>query len=270
MRSLTRSPHARRVAWLVCCSFWIACGEVAEDPILRLSSEEAFAKGKELMAVEKYALAREHFAHAFQTAPNSEVGRDSLLLQADAYYLNGGETNLIRAESKYRDFRNRYPTSEKGAYVQFQIAGSLEQRRRKPDRDQSETIKAIAAYEELLTLYPTSEFSSEAESGIARLRVTLAEHVYLVARYQFRRGLVPASVNRLESLVDEYPDYPELDKVLCMLGRGWQRLEQTEKAAATFARLRSEYPGSEPCRGVKELTVEEAPVEEKPAEEETA
>jgi len=238
----------------VCCSFLVACGGVAEDPILRLSSEEAFAKGEELMADEKYALAREHFAHAFQTAPNSEVGRDALLLQADAYYLAGGETNFVRAEGKYRDFNNRYPTSGKGAYVQLQIAASLEHRRRKPDRDQSETAKAIAAYEELLTLYPTSEFASEAQSGIARLRVSLAEHEYLVARYQFRRGLVPASVNRLESLMEVYPDYPELDKVLCMLGRAWKRLEKAEKATATFARLSSEFPGSEYCQGVKEAT----------------
>ena len=252
MRIPTRSPNAGHVAWLVCCSLWIACGGVAEDPILRLSSAEAFAKGQELMAEEKYALAREYFAHAFQTAPNSEVGRDSLLLQADAYYLAGGETNFIRAEGKYRDFNNRYPTSDKGAYVQFRIAGSLEQRQRKPDRDQSETVKAIAAYEELRTLYPTSEFASGAEGGIARLRVSLAEHEYLVAKYQFRRGLVPASLNRLESLIESYPDYPELDKVLCMLGRAWQRLDKDEQATAAFARLRSEYPSSEQCHGVRE------------------
>jgi outer membrane protein assembly factor BamD len=237
----------------VCCSFWIACGGgVADDPILRLSSEEAFVQGQELMANEKYALAREYFAHAFQTAPNSEIGRDALLLQADAYYLAGGETNYIRAEGKYRDFNNRYPTSDKGAYVQHQIAGTLERRQRKPDRDQSETAKAIAAYEELRTLYPTSEFAAEAESGIARLRVSLAEHEYLVAKYQFRRGLVPASVNRLESLLEDYPDYPEIDKVLCMLGRAWQRLDKAEKATEALARLRSEYPTSEQCHGVHE------------------
>ena len=146
-------------AVLVCSVLIIGCGgSIAEDPILRLSSEEAFTKGKELMAAEKYDQAREHFAHAFQTAPNSEIGRDALLLQADAYFLGGTESDLVRAESKYRDFNNRYPTSDRAAYVQYQVALTL-----RTAHEASRTVisprpdKAIAAYEELLTLYPTSE-----------------------------------------------------------------------------------------------------------------
>ena len=239
-------------ATLVCSFLIIGCGgSVAEDPILRLSSEEAFLKGKELMAEEKYDQAREHFAHAFQTAPNSEIGRDALLLQADAYFLGGTEADLIRAESKYRDFNNRYPTSDQAAYVQYQVALTLEQRMRKPDRDQTETDKAIAAYEELLTLYPTSEQAALADEGIERLRINLAEHEYLVARYQSRRGLHQAAVNRLEYLRQEFPEYPALDSVLCELARSNSKLKKPQEAAAALAQLRSEYSGSEQCRDFK-------------------
>ena len=251
-----RSRNTRVVgvlsATLLCSFLVLGCGgSVAEDPILRLSSEESFAEGKELMAAEKYELAREHFAHSFQTAPNSEIGRDALLLQADAYFLAAGETNLIRAESKYRDFNNRYPTSNRAAYVQYQIALTLEQRMRKADRDQSETGKAITAYEELMTLYPTSEQAALAQEGIDRLRVNLAEHEYLVARYQSRRGLHGAAVNRLESLSEEFPNYPALDTALCLLARSYQKLEKPEEAAAVIARLREEFGASQACKGYK-------------------
>jgi len=229
----------------------LACGGgVNDDPILRLSAEEAFAMGKKLMTDEKYDQAREHFAHAFQTAPNSEFGRDALLLQSDCYFEAGGEFNLIRAEAKYRDFNNRYPTSDRGDYVQSQIARSLEGRKRKPNRDQTETKKAIAAFEELLALYPTSEYAEEAEAGIARLRVSLAEHEFGVARYQFRRGLLGASVNRLKYLVDNYPEYPETDKALCMMGQAMRRLKQTDEAQKIFEQLRTEYPQSTLCKSI--------------------
>jgi outer membrane protein assembly factor BamD len=251
----------RRIFWdgrvlamslLLCAGLMVGCGgSVAEDPILRLSSEEAFAKGKELMAAEKYELARDHFAHAFQTAPNSEIGRDALLLQADAYFLSGGESNLVRAEAKYRDFNNRYPTSDQGSYVQYQIAHSLELRMRKPDRDQAETQKAISAFEELLTLYPTSEHAAEAEAGIERLKVNLANHEFLVARYQFRRGLHQAAIARLEYLASEFPEYPELDEAICLLGRSHKKLGEAEEAAAAFTRLRVEFPKTEACRDQK-------------------
>ena len=237
---------------LLAAGLMIGCGgSVAEDPILRLSSEEAFAKGKELMAAEKYELAREHFAHAFQTAPNSEIGREALLLQADAFFLAGGESNLVRAEAKYRDFNNRYPTSDRGAYVQYQIAHSLELRMRKPDRDQAETQKAISAFEELLTLYPTSEYAAEAEAGIERLKVNLADHEYLVARYQFRRGLHKAAIARIDYLASQFPEYPQLDAAICLLARSHKKLGEQEEAAAAFARLRTEFPGTEACRDQK-------------------
>jgi outer membrane protein assembly factor BamD len=233
------------------CLAWMGCGGgVADDPILRLSSEEAFNIGKQLMEQEKYDQAREHFAHAFQTAPNSEFGRDALLLQADAYFLWGGETNLIRAENKYRDFNNRYPTSDRASYVQYQIAKSLANRRRKPDRDQTETAKAIQAFEELLALYPTSEHAPEAEAEIEDLRISLAEHEYLVARYQFRRGLLGAAVNRFTGLLEEYPGYPERDKVVCYLGLAYNGLRQNEKATETFAQLRAEHPDSKYCKKI--------------------
>jgi outer membrane protein assembly factor BamD len=228
-----------------------------EDPILRLSSAEAFTKGQELMADEKYELAREHFAHAFQTAPNSEIGRDALLLQADAYYLAGGEQNLIRAEAKYRDFNNRYPTSDRGAYVQYQIARCLDGRKRKPDRDQTETRKGIEAYQELLALYPTSEYAAEAEAGIAELRLSLAAHDFLVARYQFRRGLHGAAVNRLEGLLEEYPDYPDLDRALCMLARSYRQLELPGKSGDAVARLREDFPQSDECAKLRPMVATE-------------
>ena len=95
--------------------------------------------------------------------PNSAVGRESLLLAADTYYLQGGTTNYVQAEAKYRDFLNRFPTSDQAAYVQFQIANSLAKRMEKPDRDQNVTRKSMEAYQELIRLYPTSEYAAQAQ-----------------------------------------------------------------------------------------------------------
>ncbi len=246
MRESIRFGIGRLLMLATCLSLAVACGGGGrEDPILRLSSEEAFTEGQRLMADEKYLQAREHFAHAFQTAPNSEVGRDALLLQADAFFLEGGEVNLVRAEAKYRDFNNRYPISDKAAYVQHQVAKSLALRMRKADRDQSETRDAIAAFEELISLYPTSEHVAGAEEEIARLRSNLARHEYLVARYQLRRGLAGAAKARLTGLLEEYPDYEDLDLALWSLGLAHHKLDEADEAATVFARLRAEHPESE-------------------------
>jgi outer membrane protein assembly factor BamD len=217
---------------------------IDDDPILKLSAAESLAEGKRLIAAEKYSRARPYLTHAFEIEPNSPAGREALLLVADALFLEGGETNWIQAEAKYRDFQNRFPTSDRAAYVQFQIASALAKRVERPDRDQTATLKAVTAYEDLLRLYPTSEFVDQARSGLEVVRLQLAEHEFVVGRFYLRFGLPAASAKRLEGLLDRFPSYAERDKALFHLALAYGELERADDEQATFARLREEFPGS--------------------------
>jgi len=237
--------RAAGLALVLALASGLACGSSIEnDPILRLSAEESLAEGKRLLAAEKYARARPYLTHAFEVEPNSAAGRESLLLVADTLYLERGETNLIQAEAKYRDFQNRFPTSDRAAYVQFQIANSLAQRVERPDRDQSATLKAVTAYEDLLRLYPTSDYVDEARAGLETVRNHLAEHEFVVGRFYLRFGLPSASAKRLEGLLDRFPAYSERDKALYHLALAYRELDRDDDAQATFGRLSTEYPGS--------------------------
>jgi outer membrane protein assembly factor BamD len=220
---------------------------IHEDPILRLSATEALTQGKDLMAKKKYAKARRFLSHSFEVEPNSLSGREALLLLADSYYLDGGSANDIQAEAKYRDFLNRFPTSPQAGYAQFQIANSLAERMEKPDRDQSATDKALEAYQELIRLYPTSEYVAEAKTRMIKVRDNLAEHEFVVGHFYLAMRAPASAVTRLQRLVDEYPDYSQLDKALYYLGVAYSRSRRPEdagKAAEVFARLRKEYPQS--------------------------
>lgn len=216
----------------------------AEDPLLKLSAEESLAQGKALLANQKYARARPYFTHAFEVEPNSPIGREGLLLAADTYYQEGGTTNYVQAEAKYRDFLNRFPTSEQAAYVQFQIANSLAKRMEKPDRDQTVTRKALQAYQELARLYPTSEYAAQAQEQINLVRNNLAEHEFQVGRFYLRYGLPIAAAQRFEILLRDYPQYPERDKAMYHLGLAYDKSDKPEEAKKTFDQLRSEFPQS--------------------------
>jgi outer membrane protein assembly factor BamD len=215
-----------------------------DDPILRLAAEESLAQGKELLAREKYERARPYFTHAFEVEPNSAIGREALLLAADTYYLQGGSTNYVQAEAKYRDFLNRFPTSQQSAYVQFQIANSLAKRMEKPDRDQNVTRKALEAYQELIRLYPTSEYAAQAQEQMNAVLTNLAEHEFLIGRFYLRYGAPLAAVERFEYLLSTYPQYPEKDKVIYHLGVSYEQSNKPEEARKAFERLRAEYPQS--------------------------
>jgi outer membrane protein assembly factor BamD len=215
-----------------------------EDPILQLSAEESLVQGKELLAREKYERARPYFTHAFEVEPNSAIGREALLLAADTYFLQGGSGNFVQAEAKYRDYLNRFPTSQQSAYVQFQIANSLAKRMERPDRDQNVTRKALEAYQELIRLFPTSEYAAQAQEQIKAVLANLAEHEFLIGRFYLRYGAPVAAAERFEFLLATYPHYQERDKVLYHLGIAYDNSNKPEEARKAFERLRGEYPQS--------------------------
>jgi outer membrane protein assembly factor BamD len=219
-------------------------GAPKQDPILQLSAEEAMVQGKALLAKEKYAKARPFFTHAYEVEPNSANGREALLLAADTFYLEGGSTNFIMAEAKYRDYLNRFPTSDQAPYVQFQIANSLAKRMERPDRDQAVTRKAYEAYQDLIRLYPTSEYAAQAQEQVEVVRANLAEHEYIVGQFYMRYGSPRAAAERFEYLLTTYPRYAARDKVMYNLGLAYALSNDPEQSKKTFERLKKEFPQS--------------------------
>jgi outer membrane protein assembly factor BamD len=233
------------------------------DPILHLSAEESLKAGKEMLAKNKYDKARPFFTHAFEVEPNSTIGREALLLAADTYYLQGSNANYIQAEAKYRDFLNRFPTSEQSAYVQFQIANSLAKRMEKPDRDQNVTRKALDAYQDLIRLYPTSEYAPQAQSQMEVVLSNLAEHEFTIGYFYSRFGVPLAAVERYAYLLTTYPKYKERDKVLFHLALAYDSAHDREDALNTFKLLREQFPQSPFVAQIPELKAD--PLAAKPA-----
>jgi outer membrane protein assembly factor BamD len=244
---MTRSLRtAAALPVLVVTLLAAGCGSAKkDDPILRLSAAESLVEGKRLFERERFAAARPYFAHAFEVEPNSAAGREALLLVADTLFLEGGSTNLIQAEAKYRDFMNRFPTSDKGPYVQSQIAAALGRRIERPDRDQAATVKALEAYRDLIRLYPTSPFADAARGEIAKVEDRLAEHEYMVGRFYLRYRLPPAAIGRFEKLLEDYPGYSGRDRTLYHLGVAYRAARRADDAQATFSKLREQFPDSE-------------------------
>lgn len=215
-----------------------------KDPLLDLAAGESLIQGKTLLEKQKYPQARKYFQHAFEAEPNSAAGREGLLLAADTLYLQGGNTNLIQAEAKYRDFQNRFPTSDRAPYVQYQVGRSLVGRMERPDRDQSVAQKALESLRDLTRLYPTSEYAAQAQEEVKKVRRNLAEHEFMVGRFYLRYGLPAAAAKRLEYLLASYPDYDQQDKILYHLGRAYGDQGEKEKAKVQFDKLRADFPQS--------------------------
>ncbi|MEM1181300.1 MAG: outer membrane protein assembly factor BamD [Acidobacteriota bacterium] len=276
-----RTPRLKRLALLPLALLLVTVGCRAnkQDPILRLSAQEALEIGKSYLDQEKYERARRHLVHAFEVEPNSRVGREALLLAADALYLRGGSESYITCEAKYRDFLNRFPTSDRADYAQFKVGACLAARAEKPDRDQRTTRLGIEAYAELLRLYPTSTYVPEAKQRIRELTDQLAAHELVVAVFYNRyggRGICDAAIARLEGLQAEFPQFNRMDEALHQMVIAYGKCGKLEEATTALADLKRRFPDSEMIsdaegaweEAAKEITERQTEAEQQAAGEE--
>ena len=96
--------------------------------------------------------------------------------------------NLVEAQYKYRDFINRYPTSDQADYAMLRIAMCSFKQMEKPDRDQQKTREALEKFNDMLRAYPNSPLKAEAEARRQEALDRLARHEHIVARFYMKRG----------------------------------------------------------------------------------
>ena len=216
------------------------------DPeLLKLSKEQLFERAEASYAKERWQRARTYYSHIYETYPNDPLGRRSLLRIADTYYQQGDPVNLVEAQYKYRDFINRYPTSEQADYAMLRIAMTAYKQMERPDRDQQKTREALEKFNDMLRTHPNSPLKAEAEQKKQDVLDRLAKHEHMVARFYINRGSYTAAVQRLNFLVDTYPNYNERDAAFYDLGSALSRLGRAGEARLYFERVVTEFPESE-------------------------
>ncbi|MFP5247738.1 MAG: outer membrane protein assembly factor BamD [Thermoanaerobaculia bacterium] len=218
---------------------------VVDPEMLKLTKEQVFQRGEDYFARHKWQRARTYYSHLYETYPNDPLGRRSLLRIADTYYEQGDPVNLVEAQYKYRDFINRYPTSEQADYAMLRIAMCSFKQMEKPDRDQAKTKEAVEKFNDMLRAHPKSALKGEAEARRQDALDRLAKHEHLVARFYMKRGSWNAAVQRLNYLIDTYTAYNDRAGAFFDLGTALSRLGRAGEAKLYFERVVSEFPQSE-------------------------
>jgi outer membrane protein assembly factor BamD len=209
------------------------------------TKEQIFASAEDLYNRHKWTRARSYYSHVYENYPNDPLGRRSLLRIADTYFNQGDAVNLVEAQYKYRDFINRYPGSDRADYAMLQIANVAFKQLEKPDRDQQKTREAIDKFNEMIRTFPRSPLRPEAEKYLGEALDRLARHEHLVARFYIKRKSWAAAVQRLNFLVEQYPNYHDRDAVFYDLATALDRLGRTGEARLYYERVVSEFPKSD-------------------------
>ena len=212
--------------------------------LLSMPKEEAYAKGDALLAKKKWDQGRSYLRFVAENYANDPIGKQAALRLADSYFDERTPLGYLEAQSRYRDFRNRYPSHPKADYALYRLALCSDKQAEKPDLEQPNTRLAATSYRELLQAYPGSPYAAEARARLRAMRNLLARHEYHVGHFYFRRGAWLAARGRFDGILAAYPDFDGTDSVLYEGGVAERKLGRAEDAEALWTRLKKDYPRS--------------------------
>jgi len=205
-----------------------------EDEILtELANQEKetiFERAEGLYSEKEYQKARELYAFVYDSFPNDPLGHKAALRVADTFSVKNDVTSLTEARLRYRDFANRYPNDPDRDYALLMVGHTYSARKLRPDRDLSDIQEALAAYQQLINLYPNSSYMPEAQGRMQDLLELLAQHEWLVATFYIRNKRYQGALWRLEYIQENYENYSQIALVNEKISEMESLLEAREAA----------------------------------------
>jgi outer membrane protein assembly factor BamD len=186
-------------------------------------------------------LASKKFEEVDREHPYSDWARKSLLMSAYAYYDAGDYDGCIGAATRYVTL---HPGSADAAYAQYLIAASQFDQIPDVTRDQGRTEKAIAALQEVIRKYPTSEYSVSAKAKLEGARDQLAGHEMTIGRYYMERHDYTAAINRFKTVVTRYQTTRHVEEALARLTEAYMAIGIVGEAQTAAAVLGHNFPDS--------------------------
>lgn len=234
-------------SWLfILLCFLAACSgkHMTMDPT-KQSDKELYEIGAKALENKDYTKAREAFKLVFDSFPKSEYRILGKLGYADSYYKEGGDANWLLAIQEYQDFISLFPFSPKAEYAQAQIGMSYFQMHEKPDRDQTNTKKALEEFHKVIDNYPNGQYYKSSYAKLIETYGLLAHHEYMIARYYERSGKKGAAVDRIRGLLKSYPESTYRPEFFFVLAQCLEDLGQNAEACTYYTMLVERWPDSE-------------------------
>jgi outer membrane protein assembly factor BamD len=222
----------RRIPLMVVLAALLALGTACTNkksvnPLAGVGSKQPdkvlFDKAMDAMRHNRFDVARLTLQTLINTYPDSEFIARAKLAVGDSWYAEGGTAALAQAEQEYSDFQIFFPNMPEAAEAQLKIANIHYQQMEKADRDYTHAKRAEDEYRKVILQYPdNTKVVTEAKRRLLEVQEVLADREFGIGRFYYLRESYPASIARLQSLVEKYPLYSRADEALYMLGENYE------------------------------------------------
>lgn len=202
---------------------------------------------------------RHHWDNAvtgFEKLTTDLPARDSLLPRS-YWYLASAHQHLneyLLAAQSYSRLLESFPEDSLADDAGLEAARSYKKLWRKPALDPTYGETALASYQTLIGLYPTSPLVPVAQKEIGDLENMFAEKDYIAGMYYFRRHCYDCANIYFQDVLAKYASSPTAKQAGVKLVESFKKINYKADAQDMCAQLRQKYPGDrdveEVCRDV--------------------
>ena len=210
--------------------------QIPDDP-----ADKLYNQGLYLLNKKDYKAAAKRFEEVDRQHPYSEWARKALLMSAFAYYEAHEYEDAISSAKRYVTM---HPASADAAYAQFILGSAYYDQIPDVSRDQARTERAVAALEEVIRKYPSTEYAVSAKRKLDIGRDTIAGKEMSVGRYYLDRKDYTGAINRFKIVVTQYQTTRHVEEALLRLAECYMAMGIVEEAQTAAAVLGHNFPDS--------------------------
>jgi outer membrane protein assembly factor BamD len=238
---------------LVCTLLLLAAGCHPEFQLTKFPTNEALYRA----AMAEYSHGRwENAIAAFEKLTTDLPARDTLLPRSHWYLARSHQeqSEWVLAATSFSRLVESFPDDTLADDAALEAARSYGKLWRKPALDPTYGYSAMASYNTLLSLYPTSPLVPAGQKELANLMEMFAEKDYLSGVYYLRRGAYDSGIIYFKDVIAKYPTTPSARQAQLRLVDAYRAIKYREDAADACSALRKTYPGdhevAETCEGI--------------------
>lgn len=215
------------------------------------SAQKLYGEAKDAMATKTWDKAIKYLEKLEARYPYGRYAQQAQLDVAYAYWKQGERASAIAAADRFIKLYPNHANVDYAYYlrglVNFNENSGIFSFLDSPDlseRDSKGTRESFEAFKELVTRFPDSKYTEDAQARMRYLVNSLAQYEVHVARYYMKRGAFVAAANRAQFAVRSYPQAPALEEAVFIMVKAYDALGMADLRDAADRVMRKNFPES--------------------------
>jgi len=244
-RSANKSGHRRwplAGIYVALALLLSACAATDDDPYSEGAVERLYNAALNMLQSQDFEEAAVAFDEVERQHPYSVWATKAKIMAAYSHYQNNAYDDAVVAVDR---FVQLHPSNRDVPYAYYLKSLSYYEQISDVGRDQQMTRLALKSMRDLVTRFPDSKYSRDAELKIDLTRDHLAGKEMEIGRYYARQGRYLAAINRFKVVLENYQTTTHVPEALHRLTESYQAIGLVDEARKTAAILGHNFPGNE-------------------------